>query len=196
MFSLVTAGENIRALTDPVLVDHGIMAEGNDAADHLFMVNNDAGSNMVKAFEDVDGDTCKGHKLALCNKAFLSQPTVNGVYKKVKGMSAHYHRSTLGCQHLYGIQESLGLPHSKPPPGNTTRQWTGAFRELRWYLINEEAVKQYDAPENCVENDDGSKFKDHKMEYDFEWDMLRQMVCMSPCILYALLHVCMEKELC
>ena len=59
------------------------MDEGDDAADHIFMVNNDAGSNMIKAFDDVEGDTCKGHILSLSNKAFLSQLKVADLYKKV-----------------------------------------------------------------------------------------------------------------
>ena len=95
------AGDNILKLTIPVLLEYEVLPSDDvDVNDHIFMANNDAGSNMVKAWEKFNGSTCAAHKLGRCCLAFLTVPAIYKIEMKVKGMAAHFHRSTKGLSVL------------------------------------------------------------------------------------------------
>ena len=173
------AGDNILKLTIPVLLEYEVLPSDDvDVNDHIFMANNDAGSNMVKAWEKFNGSTCAAHKLGRCCLAFLTVPAIYKIEMKVKGMAAHFHRSTKGLSVLHTIQQRLKMAPNKPPPGNVTRSWTGAFEICRWFLHNVAPITCYDdeQPEGCADNPDGSKYKDHAFQSTDDWELLREMV--------------------
>jgi hypothetical protein len=175
----VIAGDNILKLTIPVLLEYEVLPSDDvDVNDHIFMANNDAGSNMVKAWEKFNGSTCAAHKLGRCCLAFLTVPAIYKIEMKVKGMAAHFHRSTKGLSVLHTIQQRLKMAPNKPPPGNVTRSWTGAFEICRWFLHNAAPITCYDdeQPEGCADNPDGSKYKDHAFQSTDDWELLREMV--------------------
>ena len=166
-------------MTMPTLVEYGICPSLKcDVNDFVFMANNDAGSNMVKAWEEFNGSTCAGHKLGRATSSFLASEGIRLIVKKVKGMAAHYHRSTKGLSVLHGIQKRLGLAETKPPPGNATRAWNGFFEMARWFMHNADVVSMYDDehPNDCADNPDGSKYKDHAFDDPDQWELLREVV--------------------
>ena len=173
-------GENILAMTMPALVEYGICPSMVcDVNDYVFMANNDAGSNIVKAWEDFNGSTCAGHKLGRATLSFLSSEGIRDIVKKDKGMAAHFHRSTKGLSVIHSIQKRIGLAHTKPPPGNATRAWNGFFELARWFMHNADAISIYDDehPDDCADNHDGSKYKVHAFEDPDVWELLREVVC-------------------
>ena len=182
---LLNVGENILKLTIPVLVEYEVLpSEDVDVNDHILMANNDSGSNIVKAWEEFNGSTCAAHKLGRCCLAFLSHPPIYDIEMKVKGMAAHFHRSTKGLNVLHDIQRRMNISPNKPPPGNVTRTWTGSFEICRWFLHNADPITCYDSeqPEGCANNPDGSKYKDHAFQHSSEWELLREMVGLPFCI--------------
>ncbi len=74
----------------------------------------------------------------------------------MKGIAAHFHRSTQGKMVLYDIQNSLGSIASDV-------SWGGVILMLVWITQNLSALKRYahDCPRDCALNDDGTGYKDH-----------------------------------
>ena len=102
----------------------------------------DNGSNMVKAWGELDGHECAAHNLQLCVNKFMKQPRILSVMKSLLGITAHFSRSGKACKALHDIQDSLGLPRSKPPSGSKTR-WMGQFHLAVWFVQNAAAMKEY-----------------------------------------------------
>lgn len=168
-------------MTMPALVEYGICPTLEcDVNDYVFMANNnDAGSNIVKAWGKFNGYTCAGHKLGRATLSFLSSEGIRVVVKKVKGMAAHFHRSTKGLSVLHAIQKRMGLFETKPPPGNATRAWNFVFEMARWFIYNADVISIYgdEHPDDCANNPDGSKYKDHAFDDPDLWELLREGVC-------------------
>ena len=95
---------------------------------------------------------------------------------QVKGIAAHFHRSTKGTMVLYDIQESLGLKEVKPPVASDVR-WGGVIPMLVWTAQNLSALKRYahDCPRDCALNDDGTGYKDHVLSEE-ELEYIPQLV--------------------
>ena len=102
--------------------------------------------------------------------------------EQVKGIAAHFHRSTKGTMVLYDIQNSLGFKEVKPPIASDVR-WGGVIPMLVWTAQNLSALKRYahDCPRDCALNDDGTGYKDHVLS-DEELEYLPQLV--RPTMLY------------
>ena len=95
---------------------------------------------------------------------------------QVKGIAAHFHRSTKGMLVFYEIQSSLGLKELKPPIASDVR-WGGVIPMLVWIAENLSALKRYasESPRDCALNDDGTGFKDHVLSEE-EYEYLPQLV--------------------
>lgn len=94
----------------------------------------------------------------------------------MRGIAAHFHRSSKGWLKMREIQEQLKLKVVKPPRSSSTR-WGGVIPQFQWVGNNRAALRRYnkDGPQDCAVNDDGSTFKDHSMSDD-EVDMCYQLV--------------------
>ncbi|KAK3249077.1 hypothetical protein CYMTET_41484 [Cymbomonas tetramitiformis] len=104
----------------------------------------DNASNIVSGWTCFDGHECTAHTIALIVKAFLMQQVVHKVFMKLRGMTAHFNHSVIGCKLLYECQKRYGLADSKPPQDNDTRSgWGGACKQAMWYLKNQwQVVKE------------------------------------------------------
>ncbi len=51
---------------------------------------------------------------------------------------------------------------TRPNPGSVTR-WGGIIDIYIWIGTRKQALRQYNQPADCVENDDGTSFKDHML---------------------------------
>ena len=100
---------------------------------------------------------------------------------QVKGITAHFHRSTKGMQAMFDIQADMGLKEVKPPIASDSR-WGGYIPMLIWTSENLSALKRYasDCPRDCALNDDGTGFKDHVLSAE-EYEYLPQLVSLELC---------------
>lgn len=103
----------------------------------------DNGSNIKKAWGDLDGHECACHTLQLCVNAFLAVDRIHECVKAMNGITAHFSRSNLGLTKLHDIQRELGLPLTKPSSRAATR-WLGQFHQCVWFVHNAAAVTKYD----------------------------------------------------
>ena len=140
----------------------------------------DQGSNMLAGFKDFEGGPCACHRLSNCLKKAFESPGVASLVMKVKGIAAHFHRSTKGSMKLQEIQEACGLPTTKPPTCSVVR-WSGVVPMLSWTAEQRAALKRYtvECPPNCALNDDGTGFKDHLLSEE-DYAVIPQLVSTSP----------------
>ena len=136
----------------------------------------DQGSNIMSGFRDFEGGPCACHRLSNCLKKAFESPGIAPLVMKVKGIAAHFHRSTKGSMKLHEIQDALGLPTTKPPVCSTVR-WSGVIPMLTWSAEQRAALKRYtiECPSNCALNDDGTGFKDHLLTEE-EYSIIPQLV--------------------
>ena len=136
----------------------------------------DQGSNIISGFKDFEGGPCACHRLSNCLKKAFDSAGVSPLVKKVKGIAAHFHRSTKGVMKLHEIQDSVGLPTTKPPVCSTVR-WSGVIPMLTWTAEQRVALKRYamECPAGCALNDDGTGFKDHILTEE-EYAVIPQLV--------------------
>eukprot|EP00873_Tetraselmis_striata_P002573 jgi/Tetstr1/422837/TSEL_013628.t1 len=102
-------GKQIAAAAKAALAGMGIgkYSEATDTqvdvdtvGDEAFGICIDEGSNMVKAFEDFEGDSSVDHRLSNGLKDALKPPVVADIVRKMKGISAHFNRSSKGWRKL------------------------------------------------------------------------------------------------
>lgn len=103
----------------------------------------DNGSNIKKAWGDLEGHECACHNLQLCVNAFLATDRVKECVVAMNGITAHFSRSNLGLSKLHEIQMKQGLPKSKPSSKSATR-WMGQFHQAVWFVHNATAITSYD----------------------------------------------------
>lgn len=108
----------------------------------------DNGSNIKRAWGDLDGHECICHTLQLCVNTFLAHHRIAECVKAMNHISSHFSRSTLGVSKLHEIQTKLGLPKSKPPKTSATR-WMGQFNQIVWFVHNAAAITEYDKNVRC-----------------------------------------------
>lgn len=175
-------GEQIAATTKANLAALGVgiynLKEKMDTvADEVHGCCIDQGSNMLAGFKDFEGGPCACHRLSNCLKKAFDSAGVAPTVKKVKGIAAHFHRSTKGSTKLHEIQAALGLPTTKPPVCSTVR-WSGVIPMLTWTAEQRPALKRYsmECPTDCALNDDGTGFKDHLLTEE-EYGIIPQLVC-------------------
>lgn len=85
------------------------------------------------------------------------------------------------------IIEQVGGCCSKPTKGADTR-WGGFIPMVGWVNKMKTALMEYEAPDDCVPNDDGSVFRNHALE-EHEWLETMQLVsCMTLNTLSILYH--------
>ncbi|KAK3279058.1 hypothetical protein CYMTET_13039 [Cymbomonas tetramitiformis] len=149
--------------------------------DCIHCTASDSASNIVSGWEKFDGHECNCHILALCVLEYLKTFGVKEVFRKLRGMTAHFSHSIIGVKLLQSCQEKHDLPRTKPPKDNDTRTgWSGAYKQASWYRDHQEAIRMYDIDHprkaaNAAANPDGSVYKDYKME-DVEWDVVSESV--------------------
>eukprot|EP00873_Tetraselmis_striata_P041501 jgi/Tetstr1/461765/TSEL_006854.t1 len=95
--------------------------------DEAFGICIDEGSNMVKAFEDFGG-SCVDHRLSNGLKDALKPPVVADI---VKGISAHFNRSSKGWRKLEEVASQQRVKVTKPPRCSECR-WGGIIPLLQW----------------------------------------------------------------
>ena len=142
----------------------------------------DQGANMLNGFKDFEGGPCACHRLSNCLKKAFESEGVAPLVKKVKGIAAHFHRSTKGCMKLHEIQEACGLPITKPPICSAVR-WSGVIPMLSWTAEQRAALKRYtiECPPNCALNDDGTGYKDHLLSEE-DYAVIPQLVSICTCL--------------
>jgi hypothetical protein len=74
------------------------------------------------------------------------------------------------------IIDMVGGCNNKPTKGADTR-WGGFIPMAGWVNKMKAALREYEAPADCVPNDDGSVFRTHALE-EHEW--LETMQLVSP----------------
>jgi hypothetical protein len=90
---LAHTGENIKALTYQGLLNVGIGTDVSDVKDHIHMSTSDEGSNMRKAWEELEGSGCVCHREQNCLGSTISIDSIKPLLKKIKELCAHFHRS-------------------------------------------------------------------------------------------------------
>ncbi|KAK3241997.1 hypothetical protein CYMTET_48279 [Cymbomonas tetramitiformis] len=139
----------------------------------------DSASNIVSGWGEWDGHECNCHLLALCVLAFLKSEGVHKCFKKLRGMTGHFHHSVIGVKLLHDCQARNSLKPTSPPQDNDTRSgWGGAFKQCDWFNVNLVAIQLYDIENprkaaTAAPNPDGSVYRDHKLT-DIEWDIVRE----------------------
>ncbi|KAK3238985.1 hypothetical protein CYMTET_51054 [Cymbomonas tetramitiformis] len=139
----------------------------------------DSASNIVSGWGEWDGHECNCHLLALCVLAFLKSEGVHKCFKKLRGMTGHFHHSVIGVKLLHDCQARNSLNPTSPPQDNDTRSgWGGAFKQCDWFNVNLVAIQLYDIENprkaaTAAPNPDGSVYRDHKLT-DIEWDIVRE----------------------
>lgn len=83
-----------------------------------------------------------------------------------------------GWNELLNIVEQFGGYSSKPAKGADTR-WGGFIPMVGWVNKMKTSLREYEAPEDCVPNDDGSVFRNHALE-EHEWMEAMQLVMPWP----------------
>ena len=81
---------------------------------------------------------------------------------------------TQGWNELQDVIDGVGGTPRKPPAGADHR-WGGFIPMCAWVNEQSVALQEYEAPEDCVPNDDGSVFKNHAFD-DNEWLENMQLV--------------------
>jgi hypothetical protein len=92
---LAHTGEVIRRLTYDGLINIGIgNAENyNDVPLYIHMCTPDEGSNMLSAWNEIEGAGCVCHRQQTCLGKALSCEAIQPLLKILKGICAHFHRS-------------------------------------------------------------------------------------------------------
>jgi hypothetical protein len=152
----------------------------------------DEGSNMKKAWNGLEGGPCVNHQGNNCLATAMEEEDLAHVIKKVKGICAHFHRSTKGLKHFQKLQKGCELPELAPPAGAKTR-WCGVVPMLIWVANNRPALKRYDRsqPTGCAALDDGTVYKDYLM-CDDEHEVVRQLVRQIFCDIYNIMQIFMQ----
>lgn len=103
-------GDNIEKQTLKGLHETwGIGESPEDVPNNIFGSTPDEGSNMLKAWKVFEGSGCVTHRGSSALKAALSLPCVRSLVSKVKGIIAHFHRSTkvsmclIACLNVYTV---------------------------------------------------------------------------------------------
>ena len=101
------------------------------------------------------------------------------VFKKMRGIVAHFKISTLGLNKLHYHQASLGGSTSSPTADCKTRV-SSSYDMALWFGANQAAVQLYDVahPTTCASNNDGTVYRDHQLDLG-EWSIVQQ----SPMVL-------------
>ncbi|KAK3247611.1 hypothetical protein CYMTET_42895 [Cymbomonas tetramitiformis] len=157
--------------------------EGNIVQDtvveSIHATASDSASNIVKSWEVFGGHECSCHTLALSLGTFMESEGVKSVFVKLRGMTTHFNHSVIGRNLLHDCQRKYSLRSTSPPQDTATRgAWKGSYLQADWYTVNQEAVQIYDVEQpqkaaTAVDNPDGSKYRDHKLQL-LEWDVVKE----------------------
>ena len=101
---------------------------------------------------------------------------VEHVFRKMRGIIAHFRISTLGLNKLHHHQASLNMKQTSPISDCKTRV-SSAHDMAVWFAENQRAVQLYDIehPTTCAQNLDGTVYKDHQMDLN-EWNIVHQSI--------------------
>ncbi|KAK3256532.1 hypothetical protein CYMTET_34337 [Cymbomonas tetramitiformis] len=158
------------------------LGDGVDTVDEsVHCTISDNASNIISGWDCFfDGYECCNHTLALIVKAFLEHPDIQGVFKKLRGMTTHFNHSVIGGKLLNDCQKRHNMNVTKPPhQDNDTRTgWGGACKQATWYMRYQVVIQMYDIenPVNAstaVPNPDGSVYKDHRLDL-LEWYIVKE----------------------
>lgn len=69
----------------------------------------------------------------------------------------------------------LGGTLTKPNIASKTR-WAGFLGMCSWVNENKLALIEYEEPQDCVANDDGTRYSSHELIDDDQWQMVSQLV--------------------
>ena len=69
---------------------------------------------------------------------------------------------------------TIGEEVSKPPIGAETR-WAGFLAMNKWVNEKKTGLMEYEQPDDCCENEDGTVFAQHKFLH-YEWNECMQLV--------------------
>lgn len=87
-------GDNIKAMTQKILFERwGIGTSPETSFSRIHGCTPDEGSNMLKAWNEIEGSGCYCHRESTCLKHALAVPEVARLVSKIRGIAAHFSRS-------------------------------------------------------------------------------------------------------
>ena len=138
----------------------------------------DQASSMVGALKDFEGAPCVDHKIQNAMKYASKSNFISGVEKSCRGIVAHFRRSgkvmendllaivlilTVFLKHFVFLSQAMSKLQelsptiTRPNQGSVTR-WGGMIDIYIWIGKHWETIEnRYVEPEDCVENDDGTR---------------------------------------
>ncbi|KAK3268913.1 hypothetical protein CYMTET_22611 [Cymbomonas tetramitiformis] len=93
------------------LVVQNILKLSVELAENVHCTVSDIASNIVSGWNCFDGHECTDHTIALLGKVFLEHATITLMFKKLRGMTAHFNHSVIGAKLLKECQASPAVPN-------------------------------------------------------------------------------------